>query len=360
MGANREESAAAAGGAPTGVPEGAPSAAALHTAAQSGDGALSDMHAASLLEAQHRTALPDATETLALCANCGTPVARHYCPECGQRVEHAVHSLWHFILEIAEDLTHADSRLWRTMLALLFKPGYLTSEFLAGRRVRYLPPLRLYLVLSVLYFLVDGLLHPHHQLRVVQFTDDNGVTVAPAPKAVPRPGETPQQFATRVCTEQVNYAGPWVAYVLPILRSSCEKSVADGGRQLAESFIHNIPRALFLAVPLLALVMKPLYSRPRRYYVEHLLFLLHEHAFLFLLFGLFSLAVALLQVHLLVRTLAIAVGLYIPYYYYAAMRRVYGQGLARTFGKLVVLSLAYFMTGILVFAGTTLYSVLAQ
>ena len=52
-----------------------------------------------------------------------------------------------------EDLTHADSRLWRTLAALLFKPGHLTREFLAGRRARYLPPVRLYLVLSVLFFL---------------------------------------------------------------------------------------------------------------------------------------------------------------------------------------------------------------
>src|SRR5512140_1528243 len=92
------------------------------------------------------------------CANCGAPVASRYCGECGQRVEHAIHSVRHFMLEVAEDLTHADSRLWRTMGALLFKPGFLTAEFLAGRRVSYLPPLRLYLVLSVVYFLITGLL----------------------------------------------------------------------------------------------------------------------------------------------------------------------------------------------------------
>jgi hypothetical protein len=68
-----------------------------------------------------------------VCANCGATVPGHYCANCGQRVEHAVHSLWHVISEVAEDLTHADSRLWRTLSALLFKPGYLTTEFLAGR-----------------------------------------------------------------------------------------------------------------------------------------------------------------------------------------------------------------------------------
>jgi len=70
------------------------------------------------------------------CANCGALVSGAYCANCGQRVEHAVHSLRHFLSEVAEDLTHADSRLWRTLTALAFKPGSLTLEFLAGRRMR--------------------------------------------------------------------------------------------------------------------------------------------------------------------------------------------------------------------------------
>src|SRR5581483_6144964 len=93
-------------------------------------------------------------ETDALCANCGATLTGHYCSSCGQKGEHPVHSLWHFISEATEDLTHADSRIWRTIGALLFKPGFLTTEFLAGRRARYLPPIRLYLVTSVLFFLL--------------------------------------------------------------------------------------------------------------------------------------------------------------------------------------------------------------
>ena len=61
--------------------------------------------------------------THALCENCAETLTGQYCWNCGQRAEHPVHSLWHFISEAAEDLTHADSRLWRTLGALLFKPG---------------------------------------------------------------------------------------------------------------------------------------------------------------------------------------------------------------------------------------------
>src|ERR1700721_3601499 len=86
-------------------------------------------------------ALPSgAVHTPAACANCDATVSGHYCAHCGQKAEHAVHSLWHFLSEVAEDLTHADSRLWQTLEALLFKPGFLTCEFLAGRRARHTPP----------------------------------------------------------------------------------------------------------------------------------------------------------------------------------------------------------------------------
>src|SRR5579862_3912078 len=87
------------------------------------------------------------------CANCGAALAGRYCSACGQRVEPPLHTLWHFAQVATEDVTHADSRLWRSLAALLFKPGFLTREFLAGRRASYLPPVRLYLVLSVVFFI---------------------------------------------------------------------------------------------------------------------------------------------------------------------------------------------------------------
>src|SRR5690348_17620300 len=99
---------------------------------------------------------PPAPLTL-VCANCGQPLAGEYCAACGQRHEPHVHTVGHFVGEAFESISHADSRLWRTLLYLLTKPGYLTREFFAGRRVRYLPPFRLYLVISVLFFVVIGL-----------------------------------------------------------------------------------------------------------------------------------------------------------------------------------------------------------
>ena len=73
------------------------------------------------------------------------------------------------------------------------------------------------------------------------------------------------------------------------LRERCAKIAEDGGAELGKSVVHNMPRAMFVFLPLLALVMKLLYWRPKRYYVEHLLFLIHNHAFVFLLLTMLAL-----------------------------------------------------------------------
>ena len=101
---------------------------------------------------------PEPPQPLTLvCANCHAALDGEYCAACGQRHEPHVHTVAHFASEALESVSHADSRLWRTLWYLLARPGYLTREFFAGRRVRYLPPFRLYLVISVVFFLVVGL-----------------------------------------------------------------------------------------------------------------------------------------------------------------------------------------------------------
>ena len=106
--------------------------------------------------------------------------------------------------------------------------------------------------------------------------------------------------------------------------------------------------------------MLPLYRRPRRYYIEHLLFFLHAHAFLFLLLGLFVIAARIVPSAMLVSSVGLAVTCGIPCYYFIAMRRVYGQSRGRTLGKLLVLSLAYLIMSLFILVATAVYSVLAQ
>jgi len=300
-----------------------------------------------------------ATATTARCDNCGAAVNGRYCAACGQRLEPPVHSLWHFAQVATEDLTHADSRLWRTLAALLFRPGYLTHEFLAGRRARYLPPVRLYLVISVVFFLWAS---STHEVRVVRISEpDHGpskAVLAPLDDqtfGAVRPGESAEQHAERVCSSGVNYDGPWRERVQPAARRACVRLVLDKGRSLPEVFMHNVPRALFIFLPLLAGVMMLMYWRPRHHYVEHLLLFVHNHAFLFLLLLLAGLASALLP--RLTGWISGAVTLYIAWYAYRSMRVVYGQNRSLTLGKLVLLSFFYLVSGALMIGLVSLYSV---
>jgi hypothetical protein len=295
------------------------------------------------------------------CANCGARLGGKFCSNCGQRREHEIHSIWHFTQEATEDLTHADSRLWSTMIALMSKPGLLTREFLAGKRVKYLPPLRLYLVLSVLFFLILST-GSEHDTRAITLGTTHGkpsvAVVDPAQVGFPaaRPGETPEQHAERVCKPE--YEGPLQSLVIPFITKGCRRSLVDNGHTLTEATLHNLPRAMFIFLPALAVVMKLMYWRPRRYYVEHLLFFVHNHAFLFALFALYELLLRIVPAAL-DDWIQLAVWGYAAYYLFVSMRRVDGQGRFKTFLKYSALSFTYLIGAALTFVLTVTYSVYA-
>lgn len=300
---------------------------------------------------------PVATHAGTVCDNCGARVEARYCGACGQKLEAPVHSLWHFTQLAAEDLTHADSRLWRTLGALLFKPGFLTREFLAGRRARYLPPLRLYLVLSVAFFVVAGT--GHSQFTVLDFDETKPVsgsqlTLPGQEAALPVPGasETPQQRADRLCAN-ANYDGPWARTLQPLFNQACRNSAMDKGRGLQSEFLHNVPRAMFVFLPLLAGLMMLMYWWPRHYYVEHLLLLLHNHACVFLVAGLLLLLGRLVP---RVPGLQLASFVYFAWYMYRSMRVVYRQGRLLTASKLALLASFYLVFAAAMLAATSIYS----
>lgn len=298
--------------------------------------------------------------TSSTCANCGAPLTGNYCANCGQRGEHEIHSIWHFSREVTEDLTHADSRLWSTMLALLLKPGLLTREFLAGRRVRYLPPLRLYLVLSVVFFLILGV--SSHEPKAISFRSNGGrpsvalVNPDEADGIAAKPGETPEQRADRVC--HPDYQGPLSQWLVPSIEKGCRQSLLDNGHTVSEATLHNLPRAMFLFVPALAVVMKLLYRRPRRFYVEHLLFFIHNHAFVFTIFGLYILLLRIVPAGF-DYWLRLIVWIYTIGYLFISMRRVYGQGSLKTFAKFTALAFTYLFGAALTLVLTLTYSVYA-
>jgi len=304
-----------------------------------------------------------------------------------------VHTLGHFAGEAFESVTHADSRLWRTIGYLLVKPGHLTREFFAGRRASYLPPFRLYLVISLLFFLVAGLPDrinvrdegPPTPETVASLKEgaaaiERNAATTPGMKSVaeamrkkaaeqeailsgakpaevePAGTEDSDRVETDLCPPAMKPPPPDAGWRAEAMYGFCQKISHMSGKQLFEAVVHNIPRAMFVLLPLLALIMKLLYWRPKRYYVEHLLFLVHNHCFVFLSLVLMILVARLSFISGLIPWLETAMTLYMIWYIFRAMRIYYGQSRWMTFGKYLFMGNAYLVTSSLVLAGTVLYS----
>ena len=284
------------------------------------------------MSADNTNHLPVLQEPLS-CANCGAVVAGPFCSGCGQRTDTHAHSLGHFLSEATEVLTHADSRVWGTLRPLLLRPGFLTREYFAGRRARYLQPFRLYLILSVLFFVVAALL---------------GTTVIESSAKV---GVDPHKKCANIHTDL--RAGKWL---LPRFTAVCERMVADNGKELGQNIAHNAGRAMFVFLPLLAALMKLLYWRPQRYYLEHLLLLIHNHAFVFLWLAIFMLSTHWIESDGWLAVVSIFMVWYLFRYLYRSMKIMYGQARFPTSLKFVVLACAYLVCGLFMLIATTFVS----
>ena len=346
--------------------------------------------------AKTRSPLPDHPN----CLNCGTELSGQYCGTCGQRARGRLISLWELLQDAFGDLFEVDSRLWRTLIPLLIRPGKLTLDYLEGRRARYMPPFRMYLVLSILFFLLMSLFHDtdnfiddsvvmtdsempldQEQLDKVRKSLDEAIPesadnpevakrLAEARNSLPQAlpddvadlpieDEVLSERAKEKCKDVNIDMGdsfmPWISeeQAEAKLRQICEKVVGDSGRSLLKGLQENFPKMLFIFLPVIALVLKGLYPLSRRYYVEHLLFVIHFHAFVFLALILELLVVELAAtIQFPTWPFTTALSLYIPYYLYRSMRRVYGQSRVATLYKYVLLFFFYFFSLLLTFLAT--------
>jgi hypothetical protein len=130
------------------------------------------------------------TQTPEICLNCKSTLAGQYCASCGQRARSRLISLWELVSGAFGDIFELDSRLWRTLIPLFTRPGALTRDYLEGRRARYMPPFRTYLVLSIVFFLV-AFFDPKTDLQIL-FEPDEILTidaVDPVDKTVAETGK---------------------------------------------------------------------------------------------------------------------------------------------------------------------------
>ena len=243
------------------------------------------------------------------CLNCGTNVQLTYCPECGQREIDSDPALRKFLHELAEESLHWDGKLFTTFCLLVMRPGALTCEYLDGRRVRYISPMRVYLTCSVLFFFLSAVV-PETQVDAQGREGHRGAA-------------------------QVGHSTP----------------------KLAASVQSSIPGTMFVLVPLFAALIGVAYRVRRRRYPQHLAFALHAHAVLFL--GLVIMLAARLIPDLRAALafdvlVVIAIAVHVVY----AAQRVYEMGALATIGRLAMAGVLYFAAVIAVLYGAFAVEVL--
>ena len=350
---------------------------------QSGIDRFADKFVASRRVLRRKEESDEELRPLPSCLNCDTSLSGQYCGNCGQRARSRLISLWGLISEAFGDLFELDSRLWQTLGPLIVRPGKLTQDYLLGRRARFMPPFRTYLVLSVVFFLV-AFFDPREDFNVLFEPAEDAAPADPSAEeirqgvleelaeegiivgaeALPHEDEDSSGLNIDVTSDESDVEcdiddiktadmPDWLSKRLTPerLQLMCERVMADDGRALIGKLRDNVPAALFFLLPLMALVLKVTYPLSKRYYVEHLLFVVHYHAFVFLMLTLqvlFARFGALVRIpESAIDAVLFATALYIPAYLFRSMQRVYGQGVFITVVKYVFLLLAYFFGFIL-------------
>jgi hypothetical protein len=284
------------------------------------------------------------------CRNCGAPLAGDYCAGCGQRVREL--RLADVAGEALEDVTDLDSRLWRTLKGLLFRPGSVTADYINGRRARYVPPIRLYLVVSFAVFLVFSMTEGGPVV-------DPGVEIDPALLEergkgvfIPRTNEegeqeilTPREYLEAEGLEDdIADMPPWFRALVERMVTNAERMQGDP-TAFTEGLSRRLPQMMFFLLPVFALLLWLFYLRSPHHYLQHLIFSVHYHTVAFLLF------LVMWPVNMLLPgdyggIVTLVLLIYLP----LALRRAYPGGTGVAVFKGLAVGLIYYF--VVIFTGT--------
>jgi hypothetical protein len=278
------------------------------------------------------------------CLNCGTIVQGRYCHKCGQENVVPKESFWHMVTHFVYDITHFDSNFFTTLKDLIFKPGFLSREYMSGKRASYLHPIKMYVFTSAIFFLLffsvftnkDSMvkmespddLSGARRLEVLADIEDeirkDSVKLKADSSWEKKLAKLEQmKDTTRVMTWDdfydlghdmitINFSGSHDRYKTVEEYDSIQKTLPKAERdgwfrtrlirkelninnkyrsnpkaaweKLSQSVLHNLPYMLFVSLPLFALILKLLYIRRKQfYYADHGVFTIHLYIFSFIL-----------------------------------------------------------------------------
>jgi len=263
------------------------------------------------------------------CLNCGAQVDERYCTHCGQQNSETRESFSHLLRHFFDDVTHYDSKFLVTIRDLLIRPGFLTKEYLAGKRQTYLHPIRMYLFISFLYFLVtlsfvhsskdkiESILIKQTRKETKQQIADSlkaRIMVAPISAADTIRVSLLKELLTDLHLDSTTAISNIIIIagidyrelrqydslqrllpeakrdkgLKPWLYSRWLKQINRYGNAsiqwIASKTRNTIPKMMFILLPLFALLLKLFYNKQNYFYADHAIFSLHFHSAVFLLF----------------------------------------------------------------------------
>lgn len=307
-----------------------------------------------------------------------------YCADCGQHDVDYHRTFRVVVHDLLENLFHFEGKSFATVAGLLARPGKLTNEFIAGRRQNQVNPVRLYLFVSVLFFVGLALLnhghlvsYDHAALDELQLTlqkeplkegrSSDGAswklsTDAPSPSASEAPpvaNASPTDPSAVDQPDQPAHPTDADALAPSLVRKLSGGTLTVG--QIWSAVEHRIPTVVFLGVPLFALFLKLRFLGSGRYYIEHLVFSLHLHTWFFLvaMVGSGYANLAALGPDWISELFDWAIWLWMAWYVLASFRVVYRQGWRRAAVTVGLLSFLHgcallFLVGLLML-GTVLW-----
>lgn len=281
---------------------------------------------------------------LPTCANCGYNFkdADNYCPECGQKNHEIKIPVKHFIEEFIEHTFHLDSKIFKSIKLLVFYPGKLSVEFNEGKRIKYFTPLKLYILISIIFFFLLNLQTPkplntnekesNFERANINFSF-NGIST----NEIANLSEA--QFDSLLQNrkiERTTYNNFMFNQLYKISNSSRVEFI--------HSLIKNISYMMFLLMPGFALLIYLFYKKKIQYYSESFIISVHFHSFIFLLFSVMILIG--IQNTILFPVITIIM---IPVYHVLMLKNIFNQKIITAILKTLCIGILYlFLLAILI------------
>ncbi|MEO7976776.1 DUF3667 domain-containing protein [Flavobacterium sp.] len=300
------------------------------------------------------------------CLNCRHVVEQKFCPNCGQENTDSRKTFHHLFIHFFEDLTHYENAFWKTIKNLLFKPATLTKEYLSGKRLSYLAPVRLYIFISFVTFLMIALfptnfdeslnkgeknisskLEKNEKIKIKNFNPNSHFELITMKEI-----DSIQKYEKG--KEKLSEFEYW-AYekVVHVTEHNTKKEIIE---KFLESFVHNIPKILFIIMPFFAFFLWIFHDKKKWYYFDHGIFTLHYFSFLlltFLILFVIDKTIGSISAISFIAEIANFVGIiWMLYYFYPAHHRFYGESRIVSFFKSIIL---FFINSFFILFLLTLY-----